>query len=129
MLSIRDNFVAFIWYWSANIRREKYSIVFFPLFIFHYLLGILTANDLSINVRLLKKPKIHHAIGIVVGSGVTFKGHVTLRAHVCIGEKVVGEGSNIVFDDGIEFGVGAMVFGSGNVKGPAVIKANSVLTL
>ena len=132
MLSIRDNLVAFVWYLASKTRNSKNrwinNILIVTIVVFiHNFICILTSNDLSTRVVFKGKPKIYHAIGIIVGSKVQFGSGVILRAHVCLGEKKLGTGSAPVIGNNVEFGIGAKVFGNISIPDDSFVKSNSTI--
>lgn len=132
MLSFRDYIVSTLWYWASISNKKPFfsilgnPIIRFFLIFLHYLLCVLTSNDLSVRVEFKSKPRIFHAIGIIIGSGVKFGKNVTLRAHVCIGEKFIGTGDAPTIGDNVEFGIGAKIFGQVTIENNSILKSNSL---
>ncbi len=134
MLSFRDNLISLVWFITAKSCNPKSGILLNNFFVnnflkfFHYTLCILFSNDLSVNVVFKGRPKIHHGIGIIVGSNTTFGKNVIIRAHVCLGEKEVGSLQGPTIGDNVQFGVGAKVFGNVIIKSETFVKSNSVIS-
>lgn len=134
MLSIRDRLVAHIWFWaSKSWQSSPFTLLGNPVmklffYLTHYSLCILTSNDLSLNVTMKSKPTIYHSIGIIIGSETIIGEGVILRAHVCIGEKYTGSKKAPYIGDGVEFGIGAKVFGDIKIKPNSIVKSNSILS-
>ena len=133
MLSFRDNLISLVWFITSKSCDTKSSFLINNIFVksflkfIHYTLCILFSNDLSSNVIFKGKPIIHHGIGIIVGSNIEFGYNVTLRAHVCLGEKEIGSLKGPTIGDNVQFGVGAKVFGNVCIKSGTFVKSNSII--
>ena len=110
---LRDRVVIYVWVRCCEKKRDGQKIRFFLLYILHKFLGIIFCNDLSTNVSFQRNATVRcaHCFGLIVGSGVCFKGSVLLRSGNCIGERVTGSCGAPIIGDGVEFGVGAIVLG------------------
>ena len=134
MLTFRDDLVAYVWFITAKSCNNESSLFITNIIIktvlkfVHYALCLLFSNDLSPNVIFKGKPKIHHGIGIIVGSNTQFGCNVVIRGHVCLGEKKVGSLKGPIIGDNVQFGVGAKVFGSVVIKSNTFVKSNAIIS-
>lgn len=133
MLRIRDKLVSLLWYVSVRTnskyhRNRPVILLGAVLKWIHYFVCILTCNDLSVEVGMEKRVKLYHAIGIIVGSNVEFGNNVVLRAHVVLGEKIIGSEEGPVIMDNVSFGIGAKAFGRVLIDSNRFIKSGQIIS-
>lgn len=128
---MRDKIVPRVWFLATSVRRSELAPVraLFPfVWAVHRILGYMFCNDLSTNVELKGIPIFFHGFGIIVGSGCVIGEDVVFRSGVVVGESRRGKCDAPRIGSGVEFGVGAMVFGDTDVPDNARVRAGSVFS-
>ena len=133
MLRIRDEVVSLLWYLSVRTnskyhRNRPVILLGAVLKLTHYLVCILTCNDLSIEVGMKSRVKLFHAIGIIVGSNVEFGKNIVLRAHVVLGERIIGSEEGPVIMDNVSFGIASKAFGKVLIDSDRFIKSGQIIS-
>lgn len=130
MLSLRDKFVSYLWFLAARCYQAGFAgrILGLPIIVVHYLVCVVSGNDLSANVLMKRPVRIYHAVGMVVGSHCVFGKNVTIRARVTLGEDKPGSCTAPVLKEGVTLGVNVSIFGSVTIGPGRFIKAGSVIS-
>lgn len=130
MLSLRDKFISYLWFLAARCYQAGFAgrMLGLPIIVTHYLVCVVSGNDLSANVLMSHPVRIYHAVGMVVGSHCVFEKNVTIRARVTLGEDRSGSCTAPILREGVALGVNVSIFGSVTIEPGRFVKAGSMIS-